>query len=447
MKQEYDLIVIGGGSAGVRAARWSAGLGARVAIVEKERFGGTCVLKGCVPKKIMVIASHFAQELEAYKNYGWSASSPRFSWETLRKNREAETERLSEIYHDLLIQKGVEIFSGEARFVGEREIEVKGERLKAKHLLIATGGHPAVPNIPGREHLLTSDDFFKEEHQARSIALIGAGYIGVELAGVYHGLGSETHLIGKSHIVLPRFDHEAASFLTERLRLKGMHLHLGCEVKAVHKEKHGLRVEMRSGEDIAVEKVFVSTGRRPNTQGLNLEAVGIECRSDGRVSVDENMQTSMPGVYALGDVANTLNLTPVATAEGMWISEYLFGKKPEAPFDDRLVPTAVFSNPEVASVGWTEEHCQSRGKTYTCFKTRFRPLKHSISKLEERTFMKLLVEKESDRILGCHIVGEGAGEILQGFAVAIKMGATKKDFDLTLGIHPTSAEEMVTLRG
>lgn len=448
MSSQYDLVVIGGGSGGVRASRWAAQLGAKVAIVEKDQFGGTCVIRGCVPKKIMVIASHLSQEIATQKNFGWSIEKAKFSWQKLKQSRDKEVERLSGIYEGLLGKAGVDVIHGEARISSPSEVTVGSTRLMTKNILIATGSRPRCPDIEGSEHILTSDGFFHEETQAQRVVLIGAGYIGVELAGIYHGLGSETHIVAKDHRVLNRFDDEVSFFLTEALKQKGLHLHLETKVESVKKVDKGYEVNLDTGKCVSADRVIASIGRIPNTTNLGLSELGVKLDHQGSIVTDENMQTNVEGIYALGDVANKLNLTPVATAEAMWLAEKLFAKNSNSKekFDYDGIPTAVFSEPPVATVGLTEQKCKERKIEYKCYKAQFRPLKHTISQLEERSFIKLIVDKKTDRVLGCHIVGDDSPEILQGFAVAIKMGATKAQFDQTIGIHPTIAEELVTLR-
>lgn len=442
----YDLIVIGGGSGGVRMARWSAKLGAKVAIIERDRYGGTCVIRGCVPKKIMVIASHMGREIEAQKNFGWEIESARFRWETLHQNRETEVQRLSDIYARMLKEAGVEVLRGQARLLSQSEVQVGSQRIQGRHIVLATGARPVLPDIPGKELLLTSDHFFQQSSQAKTVALVGAGYIGVELAGIYHGLGTKTHLIGREDRVLNRFDRETARFLTERMKKRGIEMHLGESVVSASPCPEGVRLRLSSGGELEVECAIATVGRVPNTEDLGLNELGVSMTPEGRVQVDDDFQTSLKGVYALGDVSNRVHLTPLATAQGMLLAEKLFTDQKKEAFDTRCIPTAVFSDPPMATVGLTEEQCRRRQIEIQCFRAEFRPLKHSISKLDEKTFIKLIVEKATQKVLGCHLVGDDAPEILQGFAVAIKMGATKADFDGTLGIHPTSAEELVTLR-
>ena len=447
-EHDFDLFVIGAGSGGVRAARVAARLGARVAIAENHRLGGTCVIRGCVPKKLMVLAAHFGEDFEDAVGFGWEAAHPVFSWQGLTEARNREVERLSGIYGRLLADAGVETISGTARIVGPGSVEVGDRSFSCKHILIATGGWPFVPDIPGAEHAATSNEVFELGTPPKRVLVVGGGYIAVEFAGIFHGLGAEVCLSYRGEQILRGFDGDVRAHLSEEMCRKGIDVALGSSVSAIRKRDDGW-FEV-AGENLAAAQqpfdlVMYATGRAPNTAGLGLEKVGIETDAQGGIVVDAWGTTSVPGIHAVGDVTNRIALTPVAIREGQALAMTLFGDG-KASADHDCVPSAVFSQPPVATVGLSEEDALARHEAIAVYSARFRPMKHTLSGREERTLMKLVVDPVSDRVLGAHMVGPDAPEIIQGIAIAVKMGATKADFDATVGIHPTAAEEFVTLR-
>jgi len=443
---DYDLFVIGGGSGGVRAARFSAGYGARVAIAEERYWGGTCVNVGCIPKKLFTYAAHFAEDFRDAAAYGWSIGTPAFDWPTLRENKTREIERLEGIYAHMLENAGCTIFKSRATVVDPHTVEVDGKRYSAEHILIAVGGWPFVPDIRGREHVVTSNEAFYLEELPQRMIIVGGGYIAVEFAGIFHGLGVEvTQLYRGSHF-LRGFDDDIREHLAVEMRKKGIDLRFNANIDAVLKEDGRTVACLDSGAEIDTDLVMYATGRRPSTGGLGLEALGVEIDDNGIVKVDEHFRTSVPSILALGDIVGGPELTPVALAQGMAVAKTLFADTPTT-VDYDLVPSAVFSQPPIATVGLTEAQARDRhGDGLDIFISEFRPLKNTVSGNQERTLMKLVVEQETDRVLGVHMCGPDAGEIVQGLAVALQAGATKAMFDRTLGIHPTAAEEFVTMR-
>ncbi len=447
-KHDFDLFVIGAGSGGVRAARVAARLGARVAIAENHRLGGTCVIRGCVPKKLMALAAHFGEDFEDAVGFGWEAAHPAFSWRGLAEARNREVERLSSIYGRLLADAGVETVSGTARVLAPGSVEVGAQRFRCKHILIATGGWPFVPDIPGAEHAATSNEVFELSTPPSRVLVIGGGYIAVEFAGIFRGLGAEVCLSYRGEQILRGFDGDVRAHLHDEMRRKGIDIALGSTVSAIRKRDDGW-FEV-AGESLAAaqqpfELVMYATGRVPNTAGLGLENVGVKTDAQGGIVVDAWGATSVPGIHAVGDVTNRIALTPVAIREGQALATTLFGGEKESA-DHECVPSAVFSQPPVATVGLSEEDALADHEEIAIYTARFRPMKHTLSGREERTLMKLVVDTSTDRVLGAHMVGPDAPEIIQGIAIAVKMGATKADFDATVGIHPTAAEEFVTMR-
>lgn len=442
---DYDLFVIGAGSGGVRAARMSAGYGARVAIAEERHFGGTCVNIGCVPKKLMVYASHFGEDFRDAAGYGWSLEGAEFDWQTLIANKDREIARLNGIYEKLLNNAGVAIFETRASVVDEHTIDLGGQQVTAAHILVATGGKPAQAEIPGREHTLVSDDVFYLETQPERILIVGGGYIGVEFAGVFNGLGSRTTLVHRGPAILRGFDEDLRHFLAREMDKKDVSLRFNQTIKSVAKGQGGLTVEFSDGTQADFDQILYAVGRSPNTQGLGLEDAGVALDPRGAIQVDEYFRTNIPSVLAIGDVTDRLQLTPVALAEGMAVARTLFQDTPSR-VDYGDIPTAVFSQPPIATVGLTEEEARTQFGKIDIYRAEFKPMRHTLSVNEERALMKLVVERESQRILGAHMAGMDAPEIIQGVAIAIKAGATKSDFDATIGIHPTTAEEFVTMR-
>lgn len=447
MNFDVDLFVIGAGSGGVRAARFAAGFGARVAIAESRYLGGTCVNVGCVPKKLLVYGAHYAEEFEQAYGFGWTVENPRFDWPTLIANKNKEIERLNGIYRSLLVNSGVALHEGHAKLLDANTVEVNGQRIRAAHILIATGGWPAVPDIPGKEHAITSNDVFFLPELPRRVLVVGGGYIAVEFASIFNGMGAQTTQIYRGDLFLRGFDQSVREHLRDELQKKGLDLRFNTDVARIDKRADGvLVVSFKDGSVLETDCVFYATGRRPMIDKLGLENTGVTLDDKGFINVDERYQTTEPSILAIGDVIGRIPLTPVALAEGMAVARRLFKPQEYRPVDYQLIPTAVFSLPNIGTVGLTTEQAREAGHKVTVFESRFRPMKLTLTDNQERTLMKLVVDADTDKVLGCHMVGPDAGEILQGIAVALKAGATKRVFDETLGIHPTAAEEFVTLR-
>lgn len=442
---EVDLFVIGAGSGGVRAARMAAGLGARVAIAEQQHLGGTCVNVGCVPKKLFVYASHFQKDFAAAAGFGWSVESPRFDWSRLLAQKNREIGRLQNVYQGMLDNSGVNIVSGQAKLLDAHTIAVGDQQFCAERILIAAGGRPWLPDIPGREFISTSNDMFALQRLPERILIVGGGYIAVEFAGIMHGLGVNATLSYRGDKLLRGFDQDVREFVAQEMGKKGIVIHFGSEITRIEAKAGGYLAHTNQGQTLAADVVLYATGRVPNTQDLGLENVGVLLDEHGAVQVDEYYQTNLPSIYALGDVTNRVNLTPVATAEAMALVNRLYANQ-WTPVDYAHIPTAVFSQPNVGSVGLTEAEARKRYPDIDVYKSVFTPMKHTLSGLGEKTLMKMLVQRSSDRVLGIHMVGADAGEIIQGMAVAIRAGATKAVFDATIGIHPTAAEEFVSMR-
>jgi len=443
---EVDLFVIGAGSGGVRAARIAAGHGARVMIAEEYRVGGTCVIRGCVPKKLLVYASRFAREFEDAAGFGWTVPPPVFDWPTLIANKDQEIARLEAAYTATLDKAGVKIVKSRAVLDDSHTVHLAtGERVKAGHILVATGAAPQHPAIPGIEHVITSNEAFHLPFLPRRILVQGGGYIAIEFACIFAGLGAEVMLVYRGDNILRGFDNDVRTHLRGELEKSGITVITGRTVTAVEHSGHAYPVRLSDGRWIDVDKVMFALGRAPNVAGLGLEAAGVSVASSGAVVVDEYSRTRVPHIYAIGDVTNRVNLTPVAIREGHAFADTVFGGRPTA-VDHRNVPSAVFSEPEVGVVGLTETQAREQFPRVDIYKTTFRPLKATLSGSHTRVLMKLVVDATSDRMLGCHIVGEGAAEVIQTLAIAVKMGASKADFDATMALHPTAAEELVTMR-
>ena len=441
---DFDLFVIGGGSGGVRCARISAGHGAKVGVAEERFWGGTCVNVGCVPKKIMVHAAEYGQWAREAPAFGWDIQAGAHDWAQLVAARDHEVSRLNGIYGRLLGNAGVTIFEARATFIDAHTLDVGGQRVTAERIVIATGGKPLRPEIPGAELGLVSDDLFTLQEMPRSVAVIGSGYIALEFASLLRGLGAEVDLVYRQPLPLRGFDEDLREAMAQALQNQGIRLHPGHELAALEQAPEGIRLSSQAGLDLTTQKVIFATGRVPNTAGLGLEALGIELGRSGAVPVTIDQATSIPHIYALGDVTDRLNLTPVATAVGHALADTLFGGNPRrASFAN--VPTAVFTSPPAATVGLTETAAAALGPIEV-YVAHFTPMRHTISKQPRKTLMKLVVSASTRRVLGAHMLGEDAAEIMQGMAVAIVAGATKEDFDATIGIHPTAAEEFVTLR-
>lgn len=441
---DFDLFVIGGGSGGVRCARISASHGARVGVAEERFWGGTCVNIGCVPKKFMVMAAEYGLNAEDAPEFGWTLAKGGHAWPKLIAAKDKEITRLNGIYKRLLEQAGARIFEARASLVDAHTIEVGAKRVTAERIVIATGGHPIPLDIPGAEHAVISDDIFYLPERPDRVAIIGGGYVAVEFAGVFAGLGAETHLVYRQPLPLRGFDEDMRVGLAEALTSHGVKLHPDSVPKSIVNDGHVKRLALSDLQELEVDLVFFATGRAPNTAGLGLDAAGVKTGRNGEILVDEALVTSVPHIYALGDVTDRLNLTPVATGEGHALADSLFGGNPRK-ISLENVPTAVFSIPPVASVGLTEKQAAARGPA-KIFITKFTPMRHAITGRPRRTIMKLVVDAATDKVLGAHMLGEDAPEIMQGIAVAMVAGATKADFDRTIGIHPTAAEEFVTLR-
>ena len=457
---DFDLFVIGGGSGGVRASRMAAQRGARVALAEAlgtDGLGGTCVNVGCIPKKLYSYAAHFAESFEESHGYGWEGEAPKLNWPTLKANRHREITRLNGVYAKLLTGSGVQVLNGYARLVDGHTVEVdltvdgqvKAQRFSAKHILIATGGTPFVPHMPGREHVITSNEMFDLDPFPARLVVVGGGYIACEFASIFNGLGSQVTQLYRSEQVLRGFDDEVRHFVADEMRKTGVELRLKAGVLAVHKTATGLEVMLEGGGSVMADAVLYATGRVPNVNGLGLAAAGVCQAADGAVVVNANYQTNVPSVFALGDVTSRIQLTPVALGEAMVLVDHLLGPQAgKAPrsMSYEFIPTAVFTHPNIGTVGHGEAKARKLFGAITVYRSEFKALKHTLSGSTERTLMKLIVEDATDRVVGLHMVGADAGEVVQGFAVAMKAGATKAIFDSTIGIHPTAAEEFVTMR-
>ena len=447
MAYDFDLYVIGAGSGGVRAARFAAGFGAKVAVAESRYLGGTCVNVGCVPKKLLVYGAHFAEDFEQASGFGWNLGEANFDWATLIANKDREINRLNGIYRNLLVNSGVTLHEAHAKIVGPHEVEVKGERFTAKNILIATGGWPQIPEIPGSEHAIGSNEAFFLKELPKRVLVVGGGYIAVEFAGIFHGLGADTTLLYRGELFLRGFDGAVRKHLHEELTKRGMDLQFNADIARIDKQADGsLKATLKDGRVLEADCVFYATGRRPMLDNLGLENTGVQLDDKGFIKVDDEYQTTEPSILALGDVIGRVQLTPVALAEGMAVARRLFKPEHYRPVDYKMIPTAVFSLPNIGTVGLTEEQAREAGHEVVIFESRFRPMKLTLTECQEKTLMKLVVDGKTDKVLGCHMVGPDAGEIVQGLAIALKAGATKRDFDDTIGVHPTAAEEFVTMR-
>lgn len=458
---DFDLMVIGGGSGGVRAARMAAQRGKRVGLAEAlgtEGLGGTCVNVGCIPKKLYSYAAHYGEAFEEANGYGWEGIAPKLNWATLKANRGIEISRLNAVYGNLLRSSNVKVFNGFAQLVGGHRVSlatlenggnVIHETCTARHILLATGGTPHVPDFEGRELVITSNDIFDLPHFPRRLVVVGGGYIACEFASIFNGLGAQVTQLYRGKQVLRGFDEEVCHFLAVEMAKAGVNLCLNAGVLAINQHAEGLLLKLEDGTTLLADAVLYATGRVPNVNGLGLDAAGVSTGAQGAVTVNNHYQTSVPHIYAVGDVTARVQLTPVALGEAMVVVDHIFGaaagKTPRQMAYD-LIPTAVFTHPNVGTVGLTEEQAREQFGAITVFRSEFKALKHTLSGSTERTLMKLVVDTVTDRVVGLHMVGAEAGEVVQGFAVALKSGATKAMFDSTLGIHPTVAEEFVTMR-
>jgi len=444
-KFDYDLFVIGAGSGGVRAARMASSFGARVAITEDRYLGGTCVNVGCVPKKLLVYASHFSEDFKNARGFGWRVGSTDFNWQQLIKNKNTEIERLNGVYEKILSSAGVELIEGHGTLVDEHTVAVDGKNYSAERILIATGGWPSIPDIPGKEHVISSNEVFFLEKLPEKVVIAGGGYIAVEFAGIFNGLGVDTTLLYRGPLFLRGFDEDVRKFLAEEMRKKGIKLKFETNIDSVEKTDNQLLATLTDGSTLTADQILYATGRKPKTEGIGIESLGIKLDKAAAIVVNDEYQTNIPSIYAVGDVTNRVNLTPVALAEGMFLARRLYNNE-TSPVDYENIPTCVFSQPNIGTVGLTEEEARDKYDQIDIYKSSFTPMKHTLSGDDEKTFMKLIVDKATNRVIGVHMVGPEAGEIMQGIGIAMKAGASKADFDKTIGIHPTTAEEFVTMR-
>jgi len=442
---EYDLFIIGGGSGGIRAARISSNLGARVALAEESDLGGTCVNVGCVPKKLLFYASHFAEDFNNSNYYGWSFDNKKFNWNKLIKNKNIEIERLNNIYKKMLLDASVDIFSGHASLVDSNTIKIGDKLITSKNILISTGGYPFIPKITGNDHVFTSNEAFFLKSLPKKIIIVGGGYIAVEFASIFNELNVETHLVYRGSLFLRGFDKDLREQLKNEMIKKGINLKFNTEIEKISKKNNNLTIKLTSGESLNASHVMYATGRMPNSTNMNLDQVGVKLDKNNAIKVNKFYQTNLSSIYAIGDVCNRHNLTPVALAEGSILANNLFNKKNDT-LNYNNIATCIFSQPNVATVGLSEEEAKKKYNDIKVFKSSFTPMKLTLTKSDEKNFIKLIIDKETDLVIGAHLVSDNAGEIIQGIAIAIKSGATKKIFDETIGIHPTIAEEFVSMR-
>jgi glutathione reductase (NADPH) len=442
---DYDLFVIGAGSGGVRAARMAAGFGARVAVAEDRYMGGTCVNVGCVPKKLYVYASEFGKAFGDARGFGWDSGKVPFDWATLRDNKKTEIARLNAIYRNLLSGVEADLIDGRAGIVDPHTVAVNGQHYRAEKILIATGGWPYIPGFPGNELAITSNEIFDLDAFPERLVVVGGGYIAVEFAGIFNGLGSQVTQLYRGPLFLRGFDSDIRAHAAQEIAKTGVDLRFEINVDSISRESGGLQVNLTDGSSLEADVVLYATGRKAHLQGLGLEHTGVRLSEFGTIEVDDHYRTAEPSIYALGDVTGGMELTPVALAEGMAFARRQFGAM-DQQVDYDFIPTAVFCQPNIGTVGFTEDEARARFGHIRLFKSTFRPMKHTISGRDEKTFMKLIVDKASDRVVGVHMMGPDAGEIMQGIAIALRAGATKALFDSTIGIHPTAAEEFVTMR-
>src|SRR6056297_2680693 len=443
---DYDLFVIGGGSGGVRAARVAAGeAGAKVALAEEDRYGGTCVIRGCVPKKLMVFASGYGDTIEEAAHYGWDVSAGDFNWQSFSGHLNTELDRLEGVYRKLLAGSGVTTYDARARVADPHTVELStGDTVTAKHILVATGGRPVRPEMKNAHLGIVSDDIFHLPELPKSILIVGGGYIACEFACILNGLGVEVTQYYRGAQILRGFDEEARGLIADAMKERGVELHTGTNVVEMEKQEQGFRIKATNGDERIFDQVMFATGRNPNTAGMGLEEVGVKLGRKGEIEVDSYSQTAVPSIYAIGDVTDRANLTPVAIREGMAFVETVFNGNP-TPVDHDLIPTAIFTQPEMGTVGMSEEDARERGPV-EIYATSFKPMRESFAGRAARVLMKLVVCSETRRVLGCHIVAPGAGEMIQLAGIAVKMGATKEDFDRTVAVHPTMSEEIVTMK-
>jgi len=442
----FDLFTIGAGSGGVRASRMAASFGAKVAVAEERYLGGTCVNVGCIPKKLLVYASEYGEGFADARGFGWEVGPTRLDWKKLIENKDREIRRLNGVYRRLLTEAGATIIEERATLLDRHTVAIGDRRLTARYILIATGSWPVLPQVPGAEHAITSNEAFHLESRPERVILVGGGYIAVEFAGIFHGMGSRVTLVHRGPKVLRGFDEELRETLGREMTKRGIELRLDSRIAAIEKPGGSpVRARLDNGDTIDADLIMYATGRAPNTRGLGLEQAGVRLNEKGAVVVDEYSRTSVDNIYAVGDCTDRIMLTPVAIAEGRAVAETLFNNRP-MKVDYAGVPSAVFSQPNLGTVGLTEDQARKQFGDIAVYRSSFRPLRHTLSGRDETTFMKLVVDRGTDRVLGCHMIGPDAGEIIQGLAIALKCNATKAQFDATIGIHPTAAEEFVTMR-
>lgn len=443
---DYDYFVIGGGSGGVRSARIAAGHGAKVGIAEGWHWGGTCVNVGCVPKKLLAYASDYGPSFEDARGFGWNVDNTSFDWQKLIENKDTEIKRLNGIYESLLGNAGVKSYDGMASFKDDHTLIVGDQEITADKILIATGGTPRAPRYDGAEHTINSDQVFFLDKKPDHIVIEGGGYIAVEFAHIFHGMGSKVDLIYRGEKILRNFDSDIGDFLTEEMRRQGINIHLQTNIKKIEPQNGQYSVLLDNGEAIIADQMLSAIGRTPNSDKLNLNNAGVKHKENGQVIVNDDYQTNIPHIYAVGDVTNRVNLTPVAIAEGHVLADRLFNAQADRAVSYENIPTAVFSGPPIGTVGLSEQQARKKEYDVEIFKSTFKPMRHALSGRDEKTLMKLIVDKKTDKVLGAHMCGTDAPEIAQGLGIALQCGATKADFDRTIGIHPTAAEEFVTMR-
>jgi glutathione reductase (NADPH) len=442
---DFDLFTIGAGSGGVRASRMSASFGAKVAVAEERDLGGTCVNVGCIPKKLLVYAAHYGEDFDDLAGYGWTVGSRKFDWTTLIANKNKEIQRLNGVYRKILNDAGVTLFEGHAEVLDQHTVAVDGKKFTANYILVAVGSWPVVPKFPGSEHAITSNEVFYLGAMPEKVIIVGGGYIGVEFAGIFHGLGAQTTQLYRGELFLRGFDDDIRKTLADEMRKRGVDLRFQTEITKIEKNGGALEATLTDGSVVEAKQILYATGRGSKTPNLGLKNAGVKLKDNGAVCVDEYSKSTVDSIYAIGDCTDRMMLTPVAIAEGMALANTLFNNKPIKP-SYLNVPTAVFSSPNCGTVGLTEQQARARNFKIDIYRTVFKPLKHTLTGRDERTMMKLVVDQSTDKVLGCHMVGPEAGEIIQGLAVALNCGATKTQFDMTIGVHPTAAEEFVTMR-
>ena len=445
MEYDYDLFVIGAGSGGVRASRIAANLGARVAVAEEYRVGGTCVIRGCVPKKLMVYASHFSEDFESARGFGWTVGETSFDWKTLIARKDAEIDRLNGLYIKNLENNDVEIINGRGVIEGPNSVRVGDKVYTAKYILVAVGGWPTLPDVPGIEHAITSNEVFHLDELPEDVVVVGGGYIAVEFAGILSGMGAKVTQLYRSEQILRGFDDDIRSRLNDEMIKKGIDLRTNINIESIEKTDDGLLLQLTDGSELKTKAVMYATGRAPNTKGLGLDGVGVELNKKGAIMVDAYGKTNVDSIYAVGDVTDRVQLTPVAIKEGHAFALTVFGDTPTSPEHD-AIPTAVFSQPPIGTVGLSEAQAEAKYGDIDVYVSDFRPMKHTLGGSDERAFTKLVVDKKTDVVVGAHMIGVDAGEIIQGIGIAVKAGLTKAQFDQTVAVHPSTAEEFVLMR-